>query len=198
MKKFLDYNMYPYTVVALLVFLLIIPCVLFLPDSYGFENGLLENLQMFVLLLCVIFAYKAKENKTFFHFAILVIIIIALREVNCGRTLFFPIPGEVNAFYSWKQIKYGYLAHPLYGLYMAYTAFFFLKHKLYLDTVEFLKTIKLPIWNIILMLVGLTLGLYAEKATNNYVFEEISELLFYVSLAGIIYHYAFKKYKKVN
>ena len=41
-----------------------------------------------------------------------------IREVNCGRTLFFHIPGTENAFYSWKEIKYGYLVHPIYGTYI--------------------------------------------------------------------------------
>lgn len=43
------------------------------------------------------------------------------------------------------------------------------------------------------MLIGIRLGLYAENTLHNMVFEEISELLFYVSLVGIIYLYAFNK-----
>ena len=124
---------------------------------------------------------------------ILVLIIIALREINCGRTLFFPVPGEVNTYYSWKEIKYGWLAHPLYGLYMAYVAFYFLKNKLFITLWEIIKGIRFPVWNIILMLAGMVLGTYAEKSMHNMVFEEITELLFYVSLTGIIYLYAYNK-----
>ena len=43
------------------------------------------------------------------------------------------------------------------------------------------------------MITGMGLGLYAEKVMENFVFEEISELLFYVSLVGIIYLYAYNK-----
>lgn len=195
--KHLDRNVYPVSWLAILCAIMILPCIMFLPAPCGYENGLLENIQMVVLLIGFIMCFRAKENKKFFYFAALVIIIIALREVNCGRTLFFPVPGEVNAFYSWKEIKYGWLAHPLYGLYMAYVAFYFFKNKCYLPLKQYLLETKLPVINIILMLTGMVLGTYAEKASHNFVFEEISELLFYVSLVGIIYLYAFLKTKKV-
>ena len=128
-----DFNCYPVTVGAFLNALLVVPCVMFLPQRYGYENGLLENLQMVVLFLGVFLAIKSKVNKKFFYFAAMVLVILILREVNCGRTLFFPVPGVENAFYSWKEIKYGWLAHPLYGLYMAYVGFYFIKNKLFVD-----------------------------------------------------------------
>ena len=40
------------------------------------------------------------------------------------------------------------------------------------------------------MILGMGLGLYAEHATHNMVFEEITELLFYIALVGIIYQYS--------
>lgn len=188
-----DFKVYICTWIAFLTALAVMPCMLFLPEKYGYENGLLENLQMLTLLTGFILAVRAKLNKKFFYFAAMVLGILAIREVNCGRTIFFPIPGEVNAFYTWKEIKYGYLAHPIYGLYMAYVAFYFLKHKLFITLWNIVKNIKFPVWNVLLLLVGMVLGLYAEKASHNMVLEEISELLFYISLTGIIYLYGFKK-----
>ena len=129
-------------------------------------------------------------NQLFFIFAGLVLTILMLREVNCGRTLFFPIPGEVNAFYSWNQIKYGYLAHPLFGLYMASTAVYFLWNKLFVNLWNIIKKIKFPIWNVLLMILGMFLSWYTEHTMDNEILEEISELLFYVSLIGIIYLYS--------
>lgn len=191
LKNHFDFKCYPVTLVALAVALLVVPCVMFLPEQYGYENGLLENLQMVVLFLGVYLAVKSKVNKQFFYFAAMVLVILILREVNCGRTLFFPVPDTVNTFYGWKDIKYGWLAHPLYGAYMAYVAFYFFKNKLFVDLWAFLSKIKLPVWNILLMLLGMGLGLYAEKVTHNFVFEEITELLFYVSLVGIIYLFGY-------
>lgn len=192
-KSHCDFKMHTCTWIALLVALMIIPCILFMPEKYGYENGLLENLQMLTLLAGFIFALKSKINKKFFYLTAMVIVILAIREVNCGRTIFFAIPGTINEFYTWKQIKYGWLAHPIYGIYIAYVIIYFLRNKLFINLWELFSKTKLPIWNIGLMLIGIRLGLYAENTLHNMVFEEISELLFYVSLVGIIYLYAFNK-----
>lgn len=161
-----DFGIKPAAIAAITAAILSIPCIMFLPEQYGWENGLLENLQMLVL------------------------IILILREVNCGRTIFFPIPGEINEYYTWKQLKYGWLAHPLYGLYMAYVGVYFFIKKAYVDLYAFIRNIKFPVWNILLMLVGMSLGMYAEKVLDNCVFEECAELLFYISLIGIIRCYS--------
>jgi hypothetical protein len=193
-----DFRFYGVILPAIICFLAIIPCVMLLPQNFGYENGLLENIQMLILLFCFIAALRAKTNKKFFIFLALVITILMLREINCGRTIFFPVPGEENNFYSWKDIKYGYLAHPLYGLYMISVAFYFIKNKLYLVLWNLLTKIKLPVYNILFLGIGFVLSMYAEKHTHNFVFEEMAELLMYASLAGIIYLYAHNNYFKIE
>ncbi|MBR1775486.1 hypothetical protein IJ750_00225 [bacterium] len=193
MKNHFDFKIYNVTWIPVLVVLLIIPCVMYLPAEYGYENGLLENMQMIFLFGACIMGFCVKKNKKFFKFVSLVIIILMLREINCGRTLFFPIPGEVNAYYGWKDIKYGYLAHPIYGLYIASVVVYFLWNKLFINLWNIIKNVKFPVWNILLMILGIVLGLYAEKATHNFVFEEMAELLVYTSLVGIIWLYGFNK-----
>jgi hypothetical protein len=190
------FRIQPCTWISIVVALLVAPCTMFLPEHFGWENGLIENIQLIVLAIGFIFSVKAKDNKQFFYFAAMVIVILLLREVNCGRTIFFPIPGEPNAFYKWSQIKYGYLAHPIYGAYIAYTALYFIMTKSYNVLVKFLTKFRLPVWNILLMLVGMFVGLYAEKRLGNCLLEEMGELLFYVALVGIIYLFAFQKAEK--
>jgi len=174
------------TGIAITLVFLIYPS-LFLPEEFGYENGLIENIQLIILLIGFIMSVRAR-NK-FFNFAAMVIIILFLREINCGRTIFFPIPNEVNSFYSWKDLKYGYLAHPLYGLYIAYTIFYFFRNKLYIPFINFLTKSKLPVYDILLMVSGIAIGLIAEKYIGNFILEEMGELLFYVALIGIIYSY---------
>ena len=186
----LNFRFHFTTGIELLVALLILPCIMFLPEKWGWENGILENLQLVVLAFGFIIALTSKVNKKFFIFVALIITILALREVNCGRTIFFPVPGVENTFYKWKEIKYGYLAHPLYGLYMAIVGIYFLKNKLFLDLWEMVKKIKFPIWDIMFLLIGMGLGTYAEECMHNFVAEEITELLFYVALVGIIWLYS--------
>lgn len=192
-NKHFDFRFYPMTILAILVALMVIPCIKFLPEQYGYENGLLENIQMITLFVAFILAVTSKFRKKFFYFVALVIILIALREVNYGRTLFFPILGEVNAYYSWKDIKYGWLVNPLIGLYITGSVLYFIWNKVFIDLWQIIKNIKFPVWNVILMLAGMGLGMYAEKVTENFVFEEIAELLFYVSLTGIIWLYSRNK-----
>lgn len=199
-KKFIDshfdFRVYSVTIIAIISLLAIMPCVKFLPETFGYENGFIENIQMITLLVGFILCIISKARKKFFYFVALIILLLAAREVNYGRTLFFPIPGEVNAYYSWKEIRYGWLVNPLVGLYISGTALYFIISKAYSQIPDIIKNIKLPVWNFILLFVGMGLGEYAEKATENYVFEEISELLFYVALVGIIWLYGFnERYK---
>lgn len=200
----LDFKVYPVTWIAIVNALLIVPCIMFLPKEFGYENGLLENIQLIALLvgfiLCLLYPKYNKEESEekpalvkFFRFAALVIVILFLREINCGRTIFFPVPGEVNTFYGWKEIKYGWLAHPLYGIFMTGVGFYFLLNKLFITLWHLIKNVKFPVWNVILMVIGMVWGTLAEEVFHNMVMEEITELLFYVALAGIIYLYAFNK-----
>ncbi len=193
-NKHFDFKFYSVTWLALLTAVLILPCIMFLPERFGYENGLLENIQMLVLFFGLYVAFRSKFDKKFFIFVGLVLIILILREINCGRTLFFPIPGVENAYYSWKDIKYGYLAHPLYGAYMACVGIYFFVNKLFVNLWNYICKTKLPFWNIILMFTGMILGLYAEHSSHNMVFEEITELLFYISLVGIIWIYTRDKH----
>ena len=198
MNRHFDFKLYGVTWFAVLTAILILPCIMFLPEKFGYENGLLENIQMLVLFWSLYIAFSSKIDKKFFIFVGLVLIILILREINCGRTIFFPIPGTENAFYSWKDIKYGYLAHPLYGAYMTCVGIYFLVNKLFISMWNYIRGTKLPFWNIILMFTGMGLGLYAEHSAHNMVFEEITELLCYVSLAGIIWLYSRRKLSNIN
>ncbi len=190
----LDFKFYGVTWIALAVGLSIIPALIYIPQEWGFENGVIENIQMTVLFFMVYVCATSKINKPFFHFLILVLSILIIREVNCGRTLFFPIPGEYHKYYSWKALPWpwlGKIVHFIYGLWIAIVSLIFLKKKFYLDAWEMIKKIKLPFWNIFFAGFAMFMGAIAEKATNNnFVFEEGFELLFYVSLMGILWLYS--------
>ena len=187
----LDFKFYSVTWIALAIGLAIIPCLMYLPQKYGYENGLLESIQMVILFGILGMCLTSKVNKRFFKFAALALTIIMIREVNCGRTLFFHIPGTENSFYSWKDIKYGYLVHPIYGTYIGLIGLTFLCKKLYIDMWKMIKNIKLPVWNLLFMGIASFCGAIAEKATNNnFIFKEAFELFFYTALAGIVYLYS--------
>jgi len=205
MRRFIiehfSFKFYSVTFLALISLLIIFPGILYLPEKLGYENGLFENLQMLILFISCYFALSVKNNKKFFIFIFLVLTILILREVNCGRTLFFPIEGQENAFYSVKMLKqgtiiqriFGNLVHPVFGTYIGLVGLYFIFNKLWKNIIEIIKKTKLPVINFILLLIGIFLGLFAEKTMNNLLFEELAELLFYVSLMGIIYLYSREK-----
>ena len=197
-KNHFDFKLNCSAVIAIICLLLITPCSLYLPQTYGYENGLIENIQMVILIITFILCLKAKDNKKFFIFTALIITILILREINCGRTLFFAIPGKENEFYKWSEIKYGYLAHPLFGLYMLSVAIYFIKNKLYIPLWNYITKYAIPVYNTLFLITGMLLGIYADKHTNNLVLEETSELLMYVSLAGIIFYYGFIKHNSTE
>jgi hypothetical protein len=186
-----DFKFYPVLIPVVLVVLAIVPCVKFMPEAWGYENGILENLQMIILAVCFFLAIFAKSNKKFFYFIALLIILIAAREVNYGRTLFFPVPNEVNIYYSWKDIKYGWLVNPLVGTYVFITFLYLILSKAYVQMWNIIKKVKFPVWNLLFLFLGIAISGYADKATDSFVFEEISESVFYVALVGIIWLYGY-------
>ena len=131
-KSHVNFGFQNITWIGVLTALAIIPAVMFLPERCGFENGIIENIQLVVLFLGLFFALRPKVDKKFFTFVALVLGILLIREVNCGRTIFFPIPGQENAFYRWSEIKYGWLAHVIYGIYITFVGLYFLVNKLFI------------------------------------------------------------------
>ena len=189
-----DFKIYGATVPAIVAGLAVVPLVLFTdPDSkIGYENGLLENLQILCLVAGCLSGINSKTDKKFFRFTAMALSVLILREISCGRTLFFAIPGKENAFYSWKEIKYGYLVNPLYGIYIVSVLTYFLKNRLFTTLWKYISETKIPIWNAVIMFAGLLLTVYAEKIEKNQILEESSELVFYLSLTGLIYIYTKK------
>ena len=188
-QKHLNFGFQNVTWFGILTTLAIIPAVMFLPEKCGFENGVIENIQLGVLFLGMFFALRPKVDKKFFYFITMVLGILFIREVNCGRTIFFAIPGTENEFYRWSEIKYGWLAHVIYGVYMAIVGIYFLVNKLFITLWQKLWSIRLPFWSFVLLLIGIVAGLYAEEA-HLLVFEESAELLFYVALISFVYLYS--------
>ena len=188
-QKHFNFDFQNITWFGILTAVLIIPAVMFLPEKFGFENGIVENIQLGVLFLGMFFALRPKVDKKFFYFIAMVLGILFIREINCGRTIFFAIPGTENEFYRWSEIKYGWLAHVIYGIYMAFVGIYFLANKLFITLWQKLWDIRLPFWNFVLLLIGIVAGLFAEEA-HMLVFEESAELLFYVALIIFVYLYS--------
>lgn len=187
-----DFKFWPIIAAPLLIILLTPPACRFLPIQYAYENSLIENFQLIVILITFIICLKAKTDKKFFYSLAFVMVILFLREINCGRTVFFPVPGVENAFYSWKEIPYGYLAHPIYGAFMVLSGLYFICTKSYMVLLKYFLHAKINVYVWVCVFLGIIFGLYGEEISNP-MLEEMTETLFYVSLMVIIYLQGFNK-----
>lgn len=194
----LDFSFQPIVIFPLLTLILTPLAIKWLPIQYCYENCLIENLQLVILAITMTFCLKAKTDNKFFISIFLVCVILFLREINCFRTVFFPIEGMENAFYTWKEIPFGYLAHPLYGLFMAGCFLYFIRSKSYKVLFNYIKSAKISFWNWIFLFLGIILGTLGEKI-GNIQLEEMTETLFYLSFMALIYLQGFnEKYIKAT
>ncbi len=184
--KRLDFNFYPVTFLPFIIAVLTPFAVKYLPVELTYENSLLENFQLVLLFICLVICINAKTDKKFYYFLALVCTILFLREINCGRTIFFPVYGSENAFYSWKDIKYGYLAHPLFGAYMLCCFLYFVFTKSYKVLIKYILKAKLSFYNWLFMFLGIIFGTLGEKI-GNFALEEMTEMLFYASFLALIF-----------
>ena len=192
LKDRLDFKFHPICFLPLMFAVLTYPAMKWLPVQYCYENSLIENFQLIVLFMTFVICLKAKTDKKFFYSLALVVVILFLREINCGRTVFFPVEGVENAFYSWKDIKYGYLAHPFYGAFMTLSGLYFILSKSYNVLIKYFLHAKLSVYNWVFLFLGIIFGLLGEEISNPQL-EEMTETLFYVSLFALIYLQAFNK-----
>ena len=193
LKTRVDFSFHPVTIAPVIIILLTPIFIKWLPIQYAYENSLIENFQLVVILFAFIFCVKAKTDKPFFYSMALVMIILFLREINCGRTVFFLVPGGgPNAFYSWKDIPYGYLAHPLYGLFMALSGLYFIVSKSYKTLWNYFLHAKLAILPWVFMFLGIIFGVVGEEI-GAFILEEMAETLFYVSLMALLFLQGFNK-----
>lgn len=186
------------TLLPALLPLALLPFYNSLPEAWGYENHLLEGLQMVVLLFSIGLCLTAPKDKGFYRCVALVFTILILREINCGRTLFFAVPGTVNQFYQWKNIPYGWLAHPLFALYIISCILCFLKQKRYLTLRHLLCRVKIPFWPLLLILIGILCTILGERLMEEARLEETAELLLYLSTASGLYLYSRQKLPDVS
>ncbi len=197
----LNWKIYRPTFISIVILLSILPCVLFLPEMYAWENSFIENIQLVVIMAIFVVSLRAKYAKQLFNWITMIVVILFLREINCGR-IFFPI-NKVGTpvFKQWNQIlsyPYNFIPNGIYGLFMIYTVYYFFKSKAYLQLCEIMKKAKIDCWNIIFMMSGIVIGTLSEMTWDNEVLEETTETLFYVAFGVLVYLYGYNKDYKVK
>ena len=192
----LNWKIYPSTLFLITTFLLILPCILFLPRKYAWENSFIENLQLVIIFILFIISKKVKKRKNLFNWVAMIAIILFLREINCGR-IFFPLNNaEAPVFKQWNQIlsyPYNYIPNILFGLFILYAFYYFFKFKVYSELLKILKYKKIDCLNILFIILGIFLNITGEKIIHNEMIEETGETLFYIAFTILIFNYGFNK-----
>ncbi len=170
--------------------------VMYAPDSWGYENGILENLQMILLMLCLIFCITAKADKSLYLFFATVVLFLMLREVNCGRVLFWSRPGEifhcgpVDDYLKWKEIPHGSIIRTCVYAVASLLCLLALCRKGNLAAlINLVWRTRIPFWELILLISGISTGMIAEKLHICFLAEEMGEMLMYTALTSAIYRY---------
>ncbi len=184
---------------AIITIIAAIACIIgaiILPESMGGKNALPEYCQLALVVVGAIFAFSANNNKTFYKFVFWVMVLIFLREINYGRTLpCFADPDNPEKFKKWKDIPYGWLAHPLIGLYIASLIAFFIWKKLYLTTWELLKTARIPVWETAILVLAAVIAQVTERMFHSGCVEEFFELTFYTAFICLLWRFTRGHYK---
>ncbi len=187
----LNWKVYHSTIFSIITFLSVIPCTIFLPERFAWENSWIENSQLVILAITFYIAIKSNYNKKFFNWIAMIAVILFLREISYGRAL-FPKEGFVNVFKSWDEIlpMCPWLSITLYISFMVYSLFYFFKNRLYYDVMGYVKSAKIAGWDFSFLFIGIIVGTISESYLHNESLEEMTETLFYVAFMSIVWIYS--------
>jgi len=161
------------------------------PDAaYYVEDGWVENIQLAVLAIAAIIAFNTRNEHRLFVFAGLVLIFMILRETNLFRGYFCMAYLEPDAMCRWEDFEYGYLVKGARWVFVAYTVYYFLRHKVWQPIIKYIMKAPIFIWDIAivgLMIVGGTLAEF--PSIDNEIMEECCELTCYLALANCVWRY---------
>ncbi len=197
MNKKIDWKIHYTNIIALMLFVLVIPINAYLPEKIAWENSYIENAQIVCLFASFYMCLKEKTNKKLFYAMAMIIFLVIGREVNYGRMIFFAVEGSENDFYKWKEIKYGYLANPLIGLYILGVLIYIIYNRLYISAWEYIKKIRFNIWHILMIFVTIIVSAIAEEK-KQIIVEEWVELVLYFCFASLVYLFVYDNRYKVN
>ena len=186
----LDFRWYPETFVCIALALLIYPAGRFLPVEFGYENELVENLQLIALFAAMIRCITTKHNRPLFRLISLLLFVMMLRETNFGKTLFYPDPVNPNEFLRWDEIPYAPYVDPVMIVYGIFAAIYFVRHRIYMFFPVFLQKGVIPVIPVITIAVSMTASIIIDKTVENCVAEETAELVFYVAFVAALWRAA--------
>ncbi len=164
-----------------------------LPEWMGNENSVIENLQILWFFAGIRYCYKmvfapmydwGGKQSSLWYAGSLFFFLLAAREISWGRALFYHADGRM---YKYSDMGlYGQLVHPIVGAILLLILFLLWRGKI----IAFLKTIKFPLMDFILLILFIFMGWVGEKADftmfHGEVAEELAEFGAYMMMFQIV------------
>lgn len=186
------------TLLNILIVALMLAFPFFSPVDFFVENGPVETLESFALLIGAVFCFaEYKKNRNFKHFFAVIGILLVLfvgRELNWGRVFFTDEMGHIVKRRDWVFGPYiYYVLAPIFLAVIAYA----IKTKFVQNTFILLKQAPIMTLDFALVAAMLFISNWAESSSFpqslvslNFAIEESAEVAMYIIVALIISTYS--------
>ncbi len=206
-NKIFAWRWYPLNWISLLLLVLLVPVGFFLPAWYGWENGPIENTQVFILIVGAVLSWLASRRncdnrkiRNLWLWSIPVWLLMVGRELSWGRVFFDPVSigPEGPTFPSIHEIWYGQYVYPILSIIIIATLiglwrnfnWVYIKQKMY----------EISVLDGVLVIVGAIVSqlifdrdLIMMLKSYSQMLEEWSELIVYWCMVSIVFVAGFKK-----
>ena len=171
----------------------LVPLTLLLPDWWGKENGIVENLQLLWLLAGMVYCWRMRlakqtiltENASkIWSAGIIYFFLLFMREISWGRVFF---TNASDGMLEYQQMGlYGKLVHPMVTALIILALVLIVKAKIW----HILKRIKLPLKSFVLLVLFIGMSWIGEKGSipilHSQVLEELAEFGAYMMMYYIV------------
>ena len=168
-----------------------------LPDYFGDENGIIENLQMLWLIGGGVFSYRmcvkvgGTKEAFLWKAGVIFFFLLTMREISWGRAILHHADGR--SFTYADMGLFGQLVHPLVGVLIAALLYYLYKARI----ARLLWQYKLPVKSFVLLLLFIFCSWVAERrgwfGYSGQVAEELAEFGAYMMMFVICYNFGRNK-----
>ncbi|SDD78403.1 hypothetical protein [Sporomusa acidovorans] len=198
----------PATVLSLAALLFAVSFGWQLPPEYGTENGPLEFFQVGIFVVTAVVAVSAlwqtklsPDRRRLFALTSVVWLMCAARELSWGRVFYAVGPDKIPPL---KTLWFGPYVYPVIAVILLSAGTYFLATGLHKELWRWLKQENLPALDFCLFVVFLVLADLFEHHSHgllgakNELFEELAELISYVSCLSFMINVIYNKRFRAN
>ncbi len=189
LKRF-DWHFSWEQIVQLMLLMAIYPLMKYADPQWFVENGIVENMQIFILFLMLLLCLKAQNARKMFVFFALIVVFLIMRETNLGRSYFCAKYLKPEEICRWRNLKYGYIIEASKVIYILFTIGYFIVNKIWQPIMAYVKNAPFFVWEAIFFMIGAVGGTIAEfQSIDNEIMEESCEALMYIAMLFALYRY---------